>query len=342
MMSRFWILAPLALLVSSQGGHHTLPLHLGGRAVDAGDGSLRFGWPGVYFEGRFHGTWVKAEADPRGDYLRLLIDGEEKAVLTRPGRAVLNFDGLRDGDHVIRIEKMTESQSGSARFFGFSGDRPLPARVRPRAIEFIGDSYTVGYGNTSPTRDCDRQRVHDTTDTTRAFGPLVAKRLGAEYRVHAYSGYGIVRNYNGNAPGENLPFLYARAIPGEPAPAAADGWRPQQIVINLGTNDFSTPLHAGETWQDAAALHAAYRAGYVAFVRRLMAAQPQAQLILMGSDPFYGDVEQVAATVNANAGKPVVPLQFETLELTGCNWHPSLKDHRDLAELVMHAIAKTS
>ena len=57
--------------------------------------------------------------------------------------------------------------------------------------------------------------MHDTTDTQQAFGPLLAKRLDADYRVNAFSGHGIVRNYDGNSPGDSLPKRYSRAIPGE-------------------------------------------------------------------------------------------------------------------------------
>ena len=37
---------------------------------------MRAGWPGVYFEGRFQGTDVTAYVEPRGDFMRVLIDGK--------------------------------------------------------------------------------------------------------------------------------------------------------------------------------------------------------------------------------------------------------------------------
>src|SRR5581483_9468286 len=98
----------------------------------------------------------------------------------------------------VRLEKMTESQQGGSRFIGLFptlGDVPLPAPRRARQIEFIGDSYTVGYGNVSPSRTCTREEVHDRTDTQQAFGPLVARHYDADDRIVAYSGFGIVRNY---------------------------------------------------------------------------------------------------------------------------------------------------
>jgi lysophospholipase L1-like esterase len=217
--------------------------------------------------------------------------------------------------------------------------RPLPARARQ--IEFIGDSYTVGYGNASTSRTCTATELRDRTDSQAAFGPLLARRLGADYRLIAFSGHGVVRNYGGAAPASSLPALYGRAIPGEDGLAKADpGWRPQLIVVNLGTNDFSTPLKAGERWPSEAALRADYRKTYVAFVRRLRRMQPQARFVLMGSDNFAGELEQVAATLDRSEPGTVSTLRFGGLELTGCDYHPSLQDHAKLADaLGRHLLA---
>jgi lysophospholipase L1-like esterase len=333
-----------ALLIAPAASADTLPVHVGGRTAPAGDGSLRFGWPAVYFEGRFRGTGVEVAAESGTEFMRITVDGEEKAVLKRPGAARLQLRGLAHGEHVIRLEKQTESQSGGGRFLGFralDGGEPLPPRPRTRRIEFIGDSYTVGYGNTSPVRACPGEGVHDTTDTQRAFGPLLANKLGADYRIVAWSGRGIVRNYNGAVPGETLPVVYRRLLPDDPSQldTAAGAWRPQLIVVNLGTNDFSTPLNAGERWKDQAELRADYRRRYTAFARELIAKQPQAKLILMGSDAFFGEVRQVAAALNAGGARRATALRFGDLELTGCDYHPSLEDHRRLAALLETTIA---
>jgi lysophospholipase L1-like esterase len=322
-----------------------LPVHVGGRTVRETDGALRFGWPGVWFEGRFRGTEVTVAVESGTEHFRLLVDGEERARLVEPGAARLTFSGLTPGEHVVRLEKLTESQEGGGRFLGFfatNGAEPLPPRPRPRRIEFVGDSYTVGYGNVSRTRQCTRDEVHDTTDTSRAFGPLLAASLDADYRIHAFSGFGIVRNYAGGVPDLSLPAIYDRAIPGDPASAGAAvdaGWRPQLVIVNLGTNDFSTPLRAGERWSDETALRRDYRDSYAAFLRRLRTAQPQARFILMASEHFLADVEQVAAAVDPDRSGRVTVLPFAGLDRDGCDWHPGLADHEALAELLERTVA---
>jgi hypothetical protein len=130
-----------------------------------------------------------------------------------------------------------------------------------------------------------------------------------------------------------MPLLYPRLTPDDPAHAetAHGSWRPRAIVVNLGTNDFSTPLHPGEAWATSAALHAAYRTAYLGFARRLMAAQPQARIILMKGETFGGDVDAVARRL---ASRRVRTVAFGGLALDGCDYHPSLKDDETLAALI--------
>jgi lysophospholipase L1-like esterase len=320
-----------------------LPVNVPGRVLRETRGEIIFGWPGVYFESRFRGTGVRVRFEAPQEHMRLLVDGEQKMAVSKVRAVDLTLGGLPMGEHVVRLEKQTESQSGGGRFFGFyaiEGEWPLAARPRPRRIEFIGDSYTVGYGNTSPVRECSKAEVHDRTDTQQAFGPVLARRYDADYRVVAYSGLGIVRNYAGGTPELSIPRIYAQPTPDTRAGTEPPetGWRPQIIVINLGTNDFSTPLHAGERWREAEALRADYRRTYAGFVKRIAARQTQARFILMGSDEFIADVRAVAASVNRDAPGVATVILFGGLELTGCDWHPSLADDRKLADLLAGTI----
>jgi lysophospholipase L1-like esterase len=337
------LLALLGTTACSAQALKPFPVHVEGRTIANADGSLSFGWPAVYVESRFHGTAVSVSVETKDDRLQILIDGAQKALLIQPGTTSLTFSGLAPGDHVVRLEKITESQQGGSRFIGFfsaEGSTPLPPTAHARQIEFIGDSYTVGYGNTSRTRTCTSQEVHDTTDSQQGIGPNVARAENADYRIHAYSGFGVVRNYNGAAPGQSMVLLYPRLKPDDPAHLETDtgAWKPQIIVVNLGTNDWSTPVHAGEAWPDRQALAADYRAKYVTFARMLMAKQPQAHLILMGSDLFYDQVQQIAATLNQDARNPVLTLHFGGLDMDGCHFHPSAKDDKTEATAVQALI----
>ena len=159
-----------------------------------------------------------------------MVDGRQWRLFRRPGVTDFRLTGLSKGSHTVRLEKLTESQQGGSRFIGFYGMRgtvPLPPQKRPRQVEFIGDSYTVGYGNTSPTRTCTKAEVHDRTNTQAAFGPIVARHHGADYRVNAYSGIGIVHNdrRQQSIGHDAAPLLALHAADG-----CADGARSQRLA----------------------------------------------------------------------------------------------------------------
>lgn len=313
--------------------------NIGGRVAPAPEGGLAFGWPGVYFEGRFSGPSVTVAVDTSSEHLAISIDGQVRAELRKPGLARLTFDHLAAGEHVVRLDKLTESQTGGARFIGFfvgPDGKPLAPVARPRRIEFIGDSYTVAYGVRSTRFACTEQEVHDLTDTSQSFAPILAGRLNADYRIVAFSGRGVVRNYSGLAPGEPLPALYPRLIPGQAEPRVdpADPWKPDLIVVGLGTNDFSTPLKAGEAWPDEAALRADYRDAYVAFVAALARKYPQARFLLLAGDTFAEDVMQVAKRLNGATANLATSVRVTGMERTACHSHPSAADERMMANLL--------
>lgn len=314
---------------------------VGGRTVQQPDGSYRFGWPATYFEGRFTGTAISVDLDSGGQIFRVLVDGQEHKRIEEAFDGRLLIDGLAPGEHVIRLEKLSESQSGASVFRGFRAidGRALPSRKRATAIEIIGDSHSVGYGNISDSRECSAAQLHARTDSQQAYGPLLAKRLDADYRVIAYSGFGVVRNYAGNAPKMSLPQIYDRALPGEAAGASADDWRPQRIFVYLGTNDFSTPLKPDEKWRDQAELRKDWQNQYVRFVTALQRRQPQAQIRLMAADSFLADAGEVSARLNAaSINAPV--LRVPALSMTACHWHPSVADQKLLADIAYDDLSK--
>jgi len=337
---RFLILAAFAALALStpvSAAETALRPNVGGRIVPLPGGAVEFGWPGVYFEGRFTGPSVVVAVEPGAEHLAVSIDGQVRAELDKTSAPRTTFGDLGPGEHVVRLDKLTESQVGSARFLGFfvgSDGQALPPQAHARRIEFIGDSHTVGYGVRATKHDCTDAEVHDLTDTSLAFGPILARRLDADYRIVAFSGRGVVRNYNGVAAGEPLPALYSRLIPGQAAPSVdpADPWRPELIVIGLGTNDFSTPLHAGEPWADDAALHADYRRTYVTFIQGLAQRQPGARFLLIAGDSFAADVEEVAKAVDTGAPGLATPVRITGMDLQACHWHPSVADQKMMAD----------
>lgn len=301
-------------------------------------------WPGSYFEIRFSGRSVYFKTGTGAVILNALVDGRLVGTLKKPASSLYVIDGLEDGSHTVRIETLTESQAGPNEFYGFALVEPgkaLPMTPRKLQIEFIGDSHTVGYGNTSATRDCTQDEVWATTDNTRAFGATVARRFEADYQVNAISGRGIVRNYDGFT-ADPLPVAYPYALLDHSTIYEDSSWQPQIIVIALGTNDFSTPLKAGEKWKSRDELHADFEATYVRFIERLRARNPHAFIIVWATDMAEHEIEKeagkVVAQLKSKGDDKLAFLPIEGLAMTGCHWHPSLADHKAIATKLIQFI----
>jgi len=320
-----------------------LRLHIVGRTIAVADGYQRQ-WPGTYFEAAFRGSdaWLKIGAGAVS--LRIRVDQGAPVPLVKPVPGFYRLTDLSPGKHGIRVDVVSESQAEPTIFGGIYVPigRALPAPApRKRQIEFVGDSHTVGYGNTSDTRECTQEQVWQTTDTSRGLAALTAAKYGADYQVDAISGRGIVRNYNGS-PGATLPQAYPFALLDKTHRYRARGWRPQVVVVALGTNDFSTPLHAGEPWPTREALHADYERTYVAFLRSIRANHPRAFILLWATDMADGEiaseVARVVAALKDGGERRIAAATVENLAASSCHYHPSLADDAKIADGISRAL----
>lgn len=200
----------------------------------------------------------------------------------------------------------------------------------------------VGFGNLSTKRECSKEEIFDTTDSQQAYPAQVARKYDADFQLNAYSGIGIVRNYDGNEPDRPMPVLYPRVLFDDPTTYDRKGWTPQVIVIALGGNDFSTPLKPGEKWQDTAALRADWEATFVKFLADIRAQNPKAFLIMGVLETFNADYlaasKSVLSAYRAGGDTRIGMVTYPQLENTGCLWHPSLNDHKTMTDIVTRFI----
>lgn len=328
----------------------------GGRVDCAAAGGPALGHVGSSVHVRFRGTGLDLRLKDYGggapettNYYDVTVDGGEPALLeVSPGQELYPLvSGLSDGEHQLELFKRVEaapggsSGAGKAEILGFvlHGSELLPARRPERRLEFVGDSITCGYGNELETTDPDA--FHYTTRNSnghRAYGAVTASLLGAQYSAVAYSGRGISRSFGGGA-GQILPDMYLNSIPED---SAAGAWDPAQyvpdaVIINLGTNDFST------TGVD----RALFVQNYTDFLATLRGYYPNAALVAaigpMLSDYYppgekawtnaQADV-QTAVAARVQAGDQNVHfLAFSPQTAPyGEDWHPTVATHRKMAE----------
>ena len=218
-----------------------------GRVDFKADGSVSYDWTGVYWQTDFTGGYLAIEASEAGEsWHNLFIDGQWVRKLhitgTTPQRIVL-AEKIGKGTHRLRLQKCTEGQNGCTtihRIIVAANGTLSPVAPRERMIEIYGDSYTCGYGTESP-RYNDPFRV-DTENCDQAYGCIIARYFDADYALTAHSGQGMVRDW-GDAKqisDVNMSTRYTQVYDDHgTAPYAFDRYRPQLVMINLGTNDFS-------------------------------------------------------------------------------------------------------
>ena len=332
-----------------------LQFSIGGRVLIQPDTSQRsFGsklisyqWPGTYFEAAFTGAEVYFRIGGGEQNLHIVVDHDPSLMLAKPAAGAYRLSGLAPGAHTVRISVVSESQSDPDSFGGFaiplSVTAALPPAPRPRQIEFIGDSHTVGYGNTSPVHQCSNDQVWSFTDDTKAFGPLTALHYVADYQINAISGHGVVRNYGGFA-GDPIPVAYPYVLFDKKVIYRDPLWQPEVIVIALGTNDFSTPLHAGEPWKTRDDLHAAYEDTYVSFLQTLRKQDPKAFLIVWttGDPEIEGEASKVVQQAKAAGETRIALLPIDDLKKDACNFHPSAADDVTISQKMIDLIDHTA
>ncbi len=319
-----------------------------GRMIDAPApaGGWLATWPGVNWSLRFQARNLGVRLNDQVNYWTVEIDGKAQQLITpEPGERVIWLRDLPPGEHLARLIKRTESPRDAAHFIGFEleGGVALPAPPRPtQQIEFIGDSYTAAMGNMSPGRACIGPEISARTDVGQGFAVLSARALGAEWQIHAKSGMGLVRNWNGGVPHETHGSHYARMVQsqatGEPSKAGGN-WRPQTVVIGLGTNDFSTPTAAAEP-RNAGQLEIDFLQAYRELLASLRQRYGDPRIVLISLPLGNGDklrplVERLLLEQGAAGHQRIYGLDWGRLRGLGCGSHPDAEDHRKMAAMLL-------
>jgi lysophospholipase L1-like esterase len=302
------------------------------------------GWPGTQIEARFTGPSIAAvltempTADEIRDHdrIRVTIDGgAPRELALAEGRHVYPLArGLDAGEHHVQLWKQTEGVVGAVAFEGFllaRGQMLLAAPAEPkRRIEMVGDSITAGYGNEGTSAACHWDAALENNYLT--YGAFAARELGAAYSAIAWSGKGILRNYDPNEP-ETLPEIYERVLPADASAGSAPASpRPDAVVVNLGTNDIAASIPDGPSFER----------GYLALLSRVRARYPEAVLVIALGPMLADDAPQprarslmrewlknVQAAWRAKRDERIafIELWIDPAEGLGCDSHPSIRTH---------------
>ncbi len=302
--------------------------------VDRGEPDVvKFAWSGSGILFRFSGTDASVTLDDNAGFFTVLVDGQLGPTLaTSKGASSYPVaSGLAAGDHEVRLYRRTEALFGETRFLGVDlggGTLLAPPPPAARRIEIIGDSITCGYGNEGPDQFCNFSA--GTENHYLTYGSIAARNLGADLVTVAWSGKGIIYNY-GDDKTDPLPSLYDRTLPSNAGSVWNFSWQPDAVVINLGTNDFSTDGDPSE---------GEFVGAYTAFLGHLREKYPSAFILalvptlLSGNDLATAEsyVNKAVTARNGSGDKKVEAYSMMVQsEGWGCDYHPSLKTHANMA-----------
>ena len=237
----------------------------------------------------------------------------------------------------IGIYKATEAASGNIIVHKIEAETLIPLNDKKLTlIEFIGDSITCGALADNSDINCNEGEYLDQHNAYLAYGPTLARTLNAEYVLSSVSGMGMYRNWNDeNIEEPIMPQVYNNLH------LNTDVSKPYKIIshpdivsICLGTNDMSD----GDGIKERLPFNTKkYTANYIQFVEKIYNRYPKTQVALLSSPMVDGDKKDTLISCLKEVQKYFntknIPIfEFNKLYVNGCNYHPSVQDHKIMAE----------
>lgn len=297
---------------------------------------------GFRFEGTECRVYVSVPQWLDHNYLQYELDGvyQRRVRISSKTGEPLVITAATNGQHTVWLYKATEAHTGPVILQRITG-KEVKALQRPAApiIEFIGNSITCGAAADPSEVPCGTGVYHDQHNAYMAYGPRVARALGADYVLSSVSGIGIYRNWNSEGP--TMPQVYEKLDFQQNNPQRWDfsAYAPNVVGIALGTNDFSRGDGKRERLPFDSAL---FVNTYVQFVQLVKSKYPAAQIALLSSPMVNGEsggllqncLTAVKGRVDAlyTSAKPVSVFFFQPMKARGCSGHPNVEDHAIMAE----------
>lgn len=332
-------------------------------------------YPGISIKAKFHGTSISAKiydygngSDASGNFYKVFIDGQIVTEQLKCSNGEAKYElasQLSNGEHTVELMKITEGASGKSSFRGFTitgGNEAmldLPSAPEKR-IEFIGDSWTCGFGNLSQFSTGQLSMTFSNyhaknEDNYYAWGPITARAIGAQYHVTASSGRGLYRNNTGST-NYTIPKNYNNLLEDDASVAwDHDTYHPDVISIHLGTNDMAQEASGAQFKLD----DEVFKTTYKDFIDKLLSHHPCANVIICfgnsKSDSWPTWTKQLTRlrtiandlVSNYNGNVTSLELPFTAEKWTGnpaddCGygdaWHPSKCSHEEMAEKLIEKI----
>lgn len=309
-----------------------------GRTV-TDDGAVSFDWSGVTARIRFEGSRLSMTcSDSKKDWFNLWVDKkpaaeEDLRFCVEGEQTVVLAEGLKKGVHEVILQKRTEAEQGCLKVSSFTCDGSfLQAEgLKDRKIEFIGDSYTCGFGTEGSSRE--DPFLAETENVNLTYAAILGRYFDADIHTVSHSGRGIIRNYDGQAKGDTMVNKYLQSFDNAAGPSwEVSSFIPDIVIIYLGTNDFSCGIQPklSDWCREYAKLLKEIRDFY----------GKEVPILCLASKAD----EQMASYVSEAAGRSgvenvhtaaILKDAHDSVRDLGSCWHPNYRGHRKVASCVI-------
>jgi lysophospholipase L1-like esterase len=275
----------------------------------------------------FNGTGIQIVLKEQStNYFTVVVDKQIHILKTNPLDSIYTIaENLTNEKHQLDIIRNTEWSTGNTVFKGFliNNDAHLfMPSIKDRKIEFIGDSYTCGYGIYGKNHD--EHFSYDTEDNYISYGAISARTLEAEYTAVCRSGIGMLQGYGGTS-NFTQPLLFDEIIQHSKSSWNYVTYQPQVVIIELGTNDISVDVDAEK-----------FIATYQQFIRKIRGYYPNAKIVCAagpnpGGDKWILLQKMIHSVVNKVNLANVYYFEFSNFTPNGSDWHPNAIEHQKMA-----------
>lgn len=275
-----------------------------GRVETNTAGGVRLNWGGSALQVRVTNATsisitMQGNQYSENNVVGVLIDGAQSQIVRITDGTTVYKITVPTGDHLVTFIKRTETGNGSLLISNLLTDGQFEALTAGtgRLIEFVGDNTTTGYSSDGPlsTTTC-AQPVNSVADPNQqnaanTYGVLTASAFGADWSLLAFSGRGLIQNFDGSTT-MNLADTYSRLNPQDFNSVVQASPNAGAVVINVGTNDINYWM------QNKVGINPnvqGFTAAYVALLQQARKLNPQAALIATVG-PTLGDYQCISGS----------------------------------------------
>lgn len=337
---------------------YPLPLFFNGSGIEVNVTGSEL-WIDIEVDYDMHEPWIFTRLNDSFMSRQMLMSGSYSLCLFRS----MSPDAVKNMKFFRELQAMSEDDSCHILIKGFRTDGFfLPVSDKKYKLEFIGDSITSGEGSYGAKEDTDWLAMY--MGVSRNYALMVSDALGAEFRLFSQGGWGVLSGWD-NDPRHNIPSRYEKICGlaggeineklGASKPYHFESWKPDAIIVNLGTNDASafnqpewTNPETGETFKqhknpdgsfDPSDLNR-FKQAVIGFLTMLRRNNPDSHIVwvygMLGYDLTLAITDAMNSYQKATGDINVAFLHLPntTDETVGSHMHPGEKSHARAAKVL--------